>query len=127
MGGAEVEAFLTHLAVTDRVAAATQNQALSALLFLYREVPGLDLAWPTEVVRAKRPARLPVVLTRHEVTQVLERMEGSVYGLMTRLFGSECDVERFAATKGYPPSRTRNGKLAVAALPCPSRTVMNSR
>ncbi|GHU00350.1 hypothetical protein FACS1894154_09260 [Betaproteobacteria bacterium] len=89
MGGAEVEAFLTHLAVTDRVAAATQNQALSALLFLYREVPGLDLAWLTKVVRAKRPARLPVVLTRHEVTQVLERMEGSVYGLMTRLFGFE--------------------------------------
>ncbi|GHT82878.1 hypothetical protein AGMMS49543_08670 [Betaproteobacteria bacterium] len=72
MGGAEVEAFLTHLAVTDRVAAATQNQALSALLFLYREVPGLDLPWLTEVVRAKRPARLPVVL---------ERMEG-IYGLM---------------------------------------------
>ncbi|GHT98946.1 integron integrase [Betaproteobacteria bacterium] len=84
MGGAEVEAFLTHLAVTDRVAAATQNQALSALLFLYREVLGLDLPWLTEVVRAKRPARLPVVLTRHEVTQVLERMEG-IYGLMARL------------------------------------------
>ncbi|GHU12425.1 integron integrase [Betaproteobacteria bacterium] len=84
MGGAEVEAFLTHLAVTDRVAAATQNQALSALLFLYREVLGLDLPWLTEVVRAKRPARLPVVLTRHEVTQVLERMKG-IYGLMARL------------------------------------------
>lgn len=84
MGAREVEAFLTHLAVTDRVAAATQNQALSALLFLYREVLGLDLPWLTQVVRAKRPARLPVVLTRHEVAQVLERMEG-VYGLMARL------------------------------------------
>jgi integron integrase len=84
MGAEEVEAFLTHLAVTGRVAAATQNQALSALLFLYREVLGLDLPWLTQVVRAKRPARLPVVLTRHEVTRVLDRMEG-VYGLMARL------------------------------------------
>jgi hypothetical protein len=65
MGAREVEAFLTHLAVTGRVAAATQNQALSARLFLYREVLGLDLPWLTQVVRAKRPARLPVVLTRH--------------------------------------------------------------
>jgi integron integrase len=84
MGAGEVEAFLTHLAVTGRVAAATQNQALSALLFMYREVLRLDLPWLTQVVRAKRPARLPVVLTRHEVTRVLERMEG-VYGLMARL------------------------------------------
>jgi hypothetical protein len=60
MGAAEIEAFLSHLAVTDHVAASTQNQALSALLFLYREVLELDLPWMSEVVRAKRPARLPV-------------------------------------------------------------------
>ena len=84
MGAKEVEVFLTHLAVTGKVAAATQNQALSALLFLYREVLGLDLPWLNEVVRAKRPARLPVVLTRREVALVLERMEG-VHGLMARL------------------------------------------
>src|SRR5688572_1442677 len=60
MGAGEVEAFLTHLAVSGRVAASTQNQALSALLFLYREVLEIDLPWLDNVVRAKRPARLPV-------------------------------------------------------------------
>lgn len=84
MGAKEVEAFLTHLAVQGQVAAATQNQALSALLFLYREVLGQDLPWLDQVVRAKRPARLPVVLSRQEVGRVLEHMDG-VYGLMARL------------------------------------------
>ncbi|WP_074926427.1 integron integrase [Nitrosomonas eutropha] len=84
MGGGEVEAFLTHLAVSGRVAASTQNQALSALLFLYREVLEIDLPWFDNVVRAKRPARLPVVLTHNEVQAVLGRMEGA-HGLMARL------------------------------------------
>lgn len=84
MGAAEVESFLTHLAVEGQVAASTQNQALSALLFLYREVLGQDLPWMQEVVRAKRPARLPVVLTPAEVAAVLARMDG-VHGLMARL------------------------------------------
>lgn len=84
MGAKEVEAFLTHLAVEGRVAAATQNQALSALLFLYRELLHINLPWLDEVVRAKRPARLPVVLTREEVQAVLGRTEGT-YGLMLRL------------------------------------------
>jgi hypothetical protein len=65
MGATEVEAFLTHLAVDEQVASATQNQALSALLFLYRKVLGVELPWLDDVVRAKRPSqRLPVVLTR---------------------------------------------------------------
>ena len=84
MGVVEVEAFLTHLAVAGRVAAATQNQALSALLFLYREVLNIDLPWLDKVVRAKQPQRLPVVLTRQEVTAILDRMTG-VHGLMARL------------------------------------------
>lgn len=84
MGAKEVEAFLTHLAVEGRVAAATQNQAFSALLFLYRELLHINLPWLDEVVRAKRPARLPVVLTREEVQSVLGRTEGT-YGLMLRL------------------------------------------
>ncbi|MDR3094234.1 MAG: integron integrase [Bacteroidales bacterium] len=84
MGAAEVEAFLTYLAVKERVAAATQNQALSALLFLYREVLGVNLPWLENVVRAKRPARLPVVLTRREVAAVLDHMQGT-HGLMARL------------------------------------------
>ncbi|ANJ68048.1 integrase [Halothiobacillus diazotrophicus] len=84
MGAPEVEAFLTHLAVSRDVAAATQNQALSALLFLYREVLGIDLPWLDNVTRAKRPQRLPVVLTREEVMAILHRMSGT-YGLMTSM------------------------------------------
>jgi integrase len=84
MGGGEVTAFLTDLAVRGKVAASTQNQALSALLFLYREVLAVDLPWMDEVVRAKRPARLPVVLTQNEVAAVLLRMQG-VYALMAQL------------------------------------------
>lgn len=84
MGAPEVEAFLTHLAVSRDVAAATQNQALSALLFLYREVLGIDLPWLANVTRAKRPQRLPVVLSRDEVRVILDRMSG-IYGLMASL------------------------------------------
>jgi integron integrase len=84
MGATEVEAFLTHLAVDGKVSASTQNQALSALLFLYKEVLSVDLPWLDNVVRAKRPQRLPVVLTRSEVREVLIRMKG-VYGLMANL------------------------------------------
>ena len=71
MGAPEVTRFLSSLAVEGKVAASTQNQALSALLFLYREVLAVDLPWMDEIVRAKRPQRLPVVLTRDEVRAVL--------------------------------------------------------
>ncbi|MDO8891543.1 MAG: integron integrase [Sulfurimicrobium sp.] len=84
LGAAQVEAFLTHLAVVGNVAASTQNQALSALLFLYREVLEVELPWLDNVTRAKQPQRLPVVLTRNEVRVVLDRMAG-VYGLMASL------------------------------------------
>jgi integron integrase len=84
MGAAEVEAFLSHLVVEGNVSASTQNQALSALLFLYREVLAIELPWLVDVVRAKKPQRLPSVLNRAEVSLVLERMEGT-YGLMARL------------------------------------------
>jgi integron integrase len=84
MGAPEITRFLTSLAVEGRVAASTQNQALGALLFLYREVLGLDVPWLDGLVRAKRPQRLPVVLTRDEVRAVLERVEG-VPRLMTYL------------------------------------------
>jgi site-specific recombinase XerD len=84
LGAAEVEAFLTHLAVAGNVSASTQNQALSALLFLYKEILAMDLPWLNNVVRAKRPQRLPVVLSRSEVRGVLVRMKGT-YGLMANL------------------------------------------
>jgi site-specific recombinase XerD len=67
MGAAEVQAFLTHVAVEKNVAASTQNQALSALFFLYREVLKIEFDAPLDSVRAKKPARLPVVLTHGQV------------------------------------------------------------
>jgi integron integrase len=84
LGHAHVESFLTHLAVEGNVAAATQNQAKSALLFLYKEVLGTELAWLDGVQSAKRPARLPVVLTPEEVIAVLHRVDGT-RGLILRL------------------------------------------
>lgn len=84
MGSAEIEAFLTHLAVAGKVSASTQNQALSALLFLYKEILSIDLPWLNEIVRAKQPQRLPTVLTRTEVQAILVRMSGT-YGLMANL------------------------------------------
>lgn len=76
MGAPEVSAFLTSLAVDAKVAASTQNQALAALLFLYREVLGVELPWLDDVVRAKRPQYLPVVLTREEVRAILQELRG---------------------------------------------------
>lgn len=71
MGKAEIESFLTHLAVNRNVAASTQNQVLCALLFLYREVLERDMPWLDDVTRAKKPSRLPVVLTDVEVGSLL--------------------------------------------------------
>ena len=84
LGAEHVTAFLSSLATRGRVAAATQNQALAALLFLYREVLAVQLPWMDEVVRAKRPRRLPTVLTSDEVRRLLDHMDG-VHGLMARL------------------------------------------
>jgi len=83
-----VEAFLTDLAVKGKVSAPTQTQALSALLFLYREVLGIDLPWLDGLVRAKPWKDVPTVLTPSETNRLLARMEGT-YGLMARLlYGS---------------------------------------
>src|SRR5215217_4032165 len=77
MGAPEVRAFLSHLATGLHVSASTQNQALAALLFRYRHVLGVRLPPVDEVVRARRPTRLPVVLTREEVSLVLDGLRGS--------------------------------------------------
>ncbi len=88
LGAEHVEAFLSHLAVQRNVAASTQNQAKSALLFLYKEVLGSELPWLDNVESAKRPQHLPVVLTRTEVDAVLSRTHGT-NGLIARLlYGS---------------------------------------
>lgn len=88
MGATEIEAFLTHLAVNRNVASATQNQALNAILFLYREVLGVDLPWLANIRRAKKPSRLPTVLTRTEVRAVLAQLEGAPWLIASLLYGS---------------------------------------
>jgi integron integrase len=88
MGPAEITAYLSSLAVDGHVAASTQNQALSALLFLYREVLTMDLPWLDDVVRARRPARLPVVLTRDEVRAVVRQLHGAPRLMAILLYGS---------------------------------------
>ena len=88
MGAVEVEAFLTHLAVVGRVAASTQNQAKSALLFLYREVLALELPWLDNVQQARAPKRLPVVLTRDEVQALLCRLQGTHWLVASLLYGT---------------------------------------
>ena len=89
LGPAELEAFLTALAVDGRVAASTQNQALSALLFLYRQVLGMDrLPWLEGVVRAKHPARIPVVLSRGEVRRLLAHIDGTCWLMAALLYGT---------------------------------------
>ena len=84
LGQRDVEAFLTDLATRRRVAASTQNQALAAILFLYGRVLETDLPWLTDVIRAKRPERLPVVLTQSEVQRLLSHVSGTT-GLIARL------------------------------------------
>ncbi len=88
MGAQEVERFLSHLAVEGKVAASTQNQALSALVFLYREVLGEDLGWMDDLTRAKRPARLPVVLTQAETRALLARLDGRICIMASLLYGA---------------------------------------
>ncbi|MFN7955615.1 MAG: integron integrase [bacterium] len=88
LGAPEVTAFLSFLAVKRHVSASTQNQALAALLFLYRDVLGLELPWLDDVVRAKRPERLPVVLTRDEVAALLDALDGIPRLMAALLYGS---------------------------------------
>jgi integron integrase len=88
MGAAQVESFLSSLAVDRKVAASTQNQALSAILFLYRAVLEVDLPWLENLIHAKRPQRLPVVLTRDEVRRVLAHLDGTDWLIASLLYGS---------------------------------------
>ena len=116
MGKDEVERFLSHLAVEKDVAASTQNQAFSALLFLYRDVLDIRLEWLDGVVRAKRPKRLPVVLTRDEVAAVFRHLHGAnliaamlMYGAGLRVL--ECLELRIKDVDfGYRQITVRGGK-----------------
>jgi integrase len=128
MGAPEVTAFLTSLAVHDEVAASTQNQALSALLFLYREVLGVELPWLDDVVRAKRPQHLPVVLTRDEVRAVLQRLDGVSRLMALLLYGAglrllECchlrvkDID-FATNQSLPPTCWKRATISAPYRSC---------
>src|SRR3989442_4191463 len=88
MGAVEVTQFLSSLAVSGHVAASTQNQALSALLFLYRQVLQVEMPWLDHVVRAKRSERLPVVLTRDEVRAVIRELQGPPRLMAILLYGA---------------------------------------
>lgn len=88
MGAAEVSQFLTSLAVDRKVAASTQNQALAAILFLYKDLLDRDPGWVDDVVRAKRPQRLPVVLSRQEVHAVLSALDGLTWIIGMLLYGA---------------------------------------
>ena len=87
-GAPEVEAFLTHLAVQGKVAASTQNQALNAIVFLYRHVLKQELGWLEGLERAKKPARLPVVFTRDEARAILTRLDGIGWVMASLFYGS---------------------------------------
>jgi site-specific recombinase XerD len=98
MGANEVRAFLTMLATERKVSVSTHNQALSALLFLYREVLQVQLPWLADIQRPTRPARIPSVLTHGEVAAVLGALDGAV-GLLARLlYGSGLRLSDRAAT-----------------------------
>jgi len=88
MGKAEIAAFLTHLTTERHVSASTQNQALSALLFLYHRVLGTKIPWIEEIERPQRPQRLPVVLTPTEVRALLSRMSGTTWLMAALLYGA---------------------------------------
>jgi integron integrase len=88
LGAHHVEWFLTHLATREHVSASTQNQALSALLFLYREILQQELPWMEDIRRARRPERLPIVLSREEVAALLSEMSGVTWLMASLLYGS---------------------------------------
>src|SRR5882762_9506538 len=126
LGAAEVEQFLTYLAVHRKVSAATQNQALQALLFLYRHVLEMELPWLDNVTRATHPKRLPVVLSRAEVRALLSQLEGTpwlvghlLYGSGLRLMeGLRLRVKDLALERGELIVReAKGGKDRVTMLP----------
>jgi integron integrase len=130
MGEAEVAAFLTSLAVDGRVSASTQNQALGALVFFYRHVLGRRLGELRDLERAKRPRRLPLVLTPGEVRAVLARLSGDAWLVASLLYGSglrltealtlrvkDLDLERLEVRL----RRAKGGKDRVTVLPASLR------
>ena len=136
MGAPEVSLFLSSLAGKERVSASTQNQALAALLFLYREVLGQDLPWLEGITRAKSPQRLPVVLTRSEVRTLMSNLAGVPRLMAMTLYGTgmrvmECctlrikdiDFERNQITV----RSGKGGKDRVTVLPATLKTSLRAQ
>ena len=88
MGAKEVEQFLTYLAVENRVASSTQNQALSAILFMYKEVLNIELPWLVDLTRAKRPEKVPLVFSKKEVQNILANLDGTYWIMAHLLYGA---------------------------------------
>ncbi len=93
LGAAHISAFLTSLAVRQRVSASTQNQALSALLFLYKAVLGIEIGAIEQVPRARMPIRVPVVLSRDEVSRVLKELTGKIWIIVVLLYGAGLRIQ----------------------------------
>jgi integron integrase len=141
LGAAEIESFLSALAVQRKVAASTQNQALAALLFLYREVLRIDLPWIDGIVRAKSAGHLPTVLSREEVALVLGEMRGVPLVMATLLYGAglrllECarlrvkDVDferRQLAVRSGKGNRDRVAPLPMSVVPALRRQLERVR
>lgn len=127
MGCAETEAFLSHLASHDQVAASTQNQALSALVFLYREVLHQELEGRIDALRARKPKRLPTVLTREEVRCLLAQVAGppSLLLMVQVMYGSglrltECLRLRVAVHPPPQPAPRQSPQHGQPGPPAPS-------
>ena len=116
MGADEIRRYLSHLATEGQVSASTQNQALAALLFLYREVLGLELPFIDGIEKAKRPVRVPVVLTREEANRIIAHLSGVYHLMASLLYGSglrlmECMRLRVKDVDfGYKQITVRDGK-----------------
>lgn len=116
MSADEVNQFLTHLAVSENVSATTQNQAMFALLFLYKEVLKVDLPWLNEFTPAKRSKRVPVVLTTEEVSAVLSNLRGVNWIMANLLYGSGLRLKECLRLRvkdldfGYKQIVVRDGK-----------------
>lgn len=124
LGAQEVTAFLNHLAIERGLAAATQNQALAALLFLYKEVLAEPLPWLDGIVHAKRPSMRPTVLTQIEARSLLAQLRGTRWLMASLLYGAglrlrECLKLRVKDIDfGYRQILVRNGKGGRTALRC---------
>jgi len=118
MGTEEIQNFLTHLATEKKVAASTQNQALSAILFLYRHVLHIEIDFPTDIVRAQKPKTLPTVLTHHEALSIINKMDGTPQLMTKILYGSGL---RLPSLLRHPPPPKRLRYKNRPGAPRPQR------